>query len=167
MNSKLIVTAAAAIVAVSAFAQETKPVGLSVRAGVFFPSDSATKTATSKTWFTGGVDYKLKNGLPMGTMGTGNAGELSLSVDYFQKGDFRSVPVLVNWTGGQGEIFYSVGAGIGFNKLPGENKSAFAYAAAVGYNFQQGKSPLFIEGRYYGSSKNELRGFGIQLGFRF
>ena len=174
MNYKILGTAVVALVAVSAFAQESKPVGLSVRAGVFFPSNGDTKTATSKTWFVGGLDYKLPNIGGLGTMGAGKAGgsEFNLSVDYFQKGDFRSVPVLVNWVGGQNEVFYSVGAGLGFNKLPDGNggtssKSAFAYAVAVGYNFQQGKSPIFVEARYYGSSKSQLNGFGLEAGIHF
>lgn len=159
-----------ALVAVAANAQETKPMGLSLKAGAFFPSKGAAKSA-GKTWFIGGVEYKLKNSA-MGTMGTGMNGELSLSVDFFQKGDFRNVPVLINWTGGQSEFYYTAGIGLGFTKIPTsstttESKSTFAYAFGVGYNFQQGKSPLFVEVKYYGSSKSDLNGVAALVGFRF
>lgn len=176
MNSKTILAVALAAVSVTAFAQETKPVGLSVRLGAFFPTDSGVKNATSKTWFVGGVDYKLHNSLSMGTMGAGKngGGDLGVSVDYFQKGSFRSVPILATYTGGQNEFFWTVGLGLALNKYDDGtgtgntvNKSSFGYALAAGYNFQQGKSPLFVEARYYGNSKTQLSGFGLEVGFHF
>ena len=70
MNSKILAAAAGVIAvsaAVPALAQETKPVGLSLRAGVFFPTAGVAKDA-GKSWFIGGAEYKLE-GLNLGTTG--------------------------------------------------------------------------------------------------
>jgi hypothetical protein len=165
MNKLAVITlsAVALAAAVPAMAQETKPIGLAVKAGLFFPSDATAKTA-GKNWFAFGVDYKLKD-LNVG-MGK-SSGSLSLSLDYLNKGGFRSVPVLVNYTLRSSEFYYGVGAGVSFTRIPGlSDKTRFAFAATLGYEFQTGKTPLFIEARYLGTEKKELGGFGVFVGVR-
>ena len=44
----------------SVMGQATKPMGLSVGAGVFFPSSSAGR-AEGKNWFIIGADYQIKS----------------------------------------------------------------------------------------------------------
>ena len=159
----LAVSAVALAIAAPAMAQETKPMGLAVRVGLFFPSDAAAKAA-GKSWFGFGVDYKLKDM----NVGMGKSGAaLSVSVDYFNKGGFRTVPILLNYTVRSSEIYYGVGLGFSMSKIPGVNdKARLAYSAAVGYEFQTGKTPLFVEARYHGNEKKELSGFAVYVGIR-
>ena len=62
MNKTVAVAAlavvAAAFIVTPAQAQEIKPMGLSVRAGIFLPQKDLAKNA-GKQWFSGGVEYKL------------------------------------------------------------------------------------------------------------
>jgi hypothetical protein len=46
--------------AVPAFAQDSKPVGLSLRAGLFVPTDRGVRDVAD-SWFAGGLDYKLRD----------------------------------------------------------------------------------------------------------
>ena len=171
MNSKILAAAAGVIAvsaAVPALAQETKPVGLSLRAGVFFPTAGVAKDA-GKSWFIGGAEYKLE-GLNLGTTGANSTTQsLSLSVDFYNKSNVSNVPVLLNYVGRNNELFYSIGAGIGFNRLPNgsggtESKARFAGQVGLGYDFMQGKSPLFVEGKYFFNQKSDLNGFAVYLG---
>jgi hypothetical protein len=54
------IIAAASLIAATAIspAQESKPVGLSVRVGIFWPSSNTAK-AEGKTWIGFGAEYKL------------------------------------------------------------------------------------------------------------
>jgi hypothetical protein len=101
-------------------------------------------------------------------VGMGKSGAaLSLSLDYLNKGGFRTVPVLLNYTLRSSEFYYGVGLGMSFTKIPGlGDKARLAYAATLGYEFQTGKTPLFIEARYFGNEKKELNGFGVFVGIR-
>lgn len=171
MNSKILAAAAGVIAvsaAVPALAQETKPVGLSLRAGLFFPTTGAAKDV-GKTWFIGGAEYKLQ-GLNLGTSGAGSANQaFSVSVDFYNKSNVSNVPVLLNYVGSNNELFYSIGAGIGFNRIPNgnggtESKARFAGQVGIGYDFMQGKSPLFVEGKYFFNQKSDLNGFAVYVG---
>ncbi|MBS1718483.1 MAG: hypothetical protein JSS72_12205 [Armatimonadetes bacterium] len=171
INAKLISACIlGAAILPAAQAQVSKTMGLSVRAGVFFPTNSDAR-AEGKNWFIGGADYRLNSGA-LGGMAGGPVNSISsISVDYYNKGDFQNLPVLLNVTTRQNELYYTMGAGIAFAQIPNgsggrESKNGLAYAVAIGMNFEQGKSPLFIEGRYYGSSRSELNGFAVMLGIR-
>jgi hypothetical protein len=171
----LAVTAIAFGVALAtpSLAQEvgTKPVGVSLRAGVFFPSSSEAKDGGGNTWFGVGLDYKLGN-LRFGGMNEGYSASWGISLDYYGKGDFRNVPVLVNYVGRADQFFYSAGAGLGFARAvtaPGRITSSteFSYQLSVGYDFLRGSTPLFLEARYHGSAESRLNGYAINLGVRF
>lgn len=160
----------------TATAQETKPMGLSVRVGIFMPTQSEARDLGSN-WFSGGLEYKIKD-LGFGIGDPSASTSLTVSVDFMGKGQFQHVPVLVNYVGRRNEIYWTVGAGVGLVRadevvsigLPvmRETKSStsFAYQFGVGYDFQQGRSPVFIEARYFGSGKNAVNGLGIFLGMR-
>ncbi len=166
MNKLAVITlsAVALAAAVPAVAQETKPIGLAIRAGLFFPSDAAAK-AVGKNWFAFGLDYKLKDM----NVGMGKSGAaLSVSLDYQAKGGFTILPVLLNYTLRTTEFYY--GFGLGFSSAHSNggagDKIRFAYGAHVGYDFQTGKTPLFVEVRYFGNERKEFTGFGVYVGVR-
>ncbi|MFN3684986.1 MAG: hypothetical protein ACK41F_13785 [Fimbriimonadaceae bacterium] len=183
-----VVAATLLLAAVAAPAQETKPVGLSIRAGGFFPTDSDARDE-SDLWFALGLEYKLKDLTYQET--DGSATHLSLSADWFESGDFRQFPVLLNLVGTKDQMYYSVGVGLTFAKhrsryIPidgGENgwgggyepasdswrtdeDTLFAYSLGIGYQFQQGQTPVFLEARYFGCEKSELNGFAVYVGVR-
>ncbi len=56
------ILAAVALLGLSAVApaQETQPIGLSIRAGGFFPSNSDARDEAD-VWFAAGLEYKLKD----------------------------------------------------------------------------------------------------------
>lgn len=154
-----------------AFAQETKPIGLSIRAGIFWPTQARAKAA-GKTWFGGGVEYKLGD-LKLAEAGSTLSSSYSVSVDLYQKGSWRNVPVLLNYIGRSSEGFYFFGgAGVGFARTINavnvkKNSTAFAYQLGVGYDLNKSKMPIFLEAKYIGSSKSDLNGFGVFAGIRF
>ncbi len=75
------IVAAMALLGLSALspAQETQPIGLSIRAGGFFPSTSDARDE-SDVWFAAGLEYKLKD-LYFGES-EGYTSHLSLSLDW-------------------------------------------------------------------------------------
>lgn len=170
MNKKIMIVALAALAAVPALAQETKPLGVSLRAGIFFPSDKDVRDIVGKTFFAGGLEYKLRD-LNLGNMDTGYSGALSISADYYGKSDASSIPVLLNYVGMSNEFFYSAGIGVAFTKTTvgtvDESKSRLGYQFGIGYNFNTGKTPFFLEAKYFGvSGRSELNGFAIYAGVR-
>ncbi len=163
---KLTMIAAAILVAGSAFAADSKLSGLNLRLGLFYPTDGDTRDFTSDTWFGGGVDYKIRD-MQFGG-GSMVSYALGLSLDYFEKDDVRVMPLLVTLTGTQNQgIYWLVGAGVSFNRVPGENETKFAYALGLGYEFKSGMNPISFEVRYMGNSRSELAGVGAFVGFKF
>lgn len=152
----------------AANAQESKPIGLAIRAGILFPNTSTSRDI-GKTWFTGGAQLRIRdlNVSPIGTGALSN--ELAISVDYYGKDNASAVPVLLNYVGHANELFYTLGAGISFSKVPNldgssDQKTNFGYVFGVGYNFQQGRNPLFVEARYQGNQSSDLNGIGLYVG---
>ena len=171
MNRKILIAAFgvfAVAAASSALAQETKPVGLAVRAGIFFPSSSASKDV-GKTWFAGGAELRLKD-MNLGTVGASPSNsELTASIDYYGKASGSVVPLLLNYVGHSNESYYTVGVGLGMDRLPNaaggtDNTTGLAYQFGIGHNFQQSKTPLFLEARYWGNSKSDLNGLAVYVG---
>lgn len=175
MRKWISLVAVSLLVAVSAFGVQGngqgEPTGLTVRAGVFFPSERAVRDATNDIWLTAGVEYKIGNlGVP--DMQNGYSASYSISADYYGQDDFRAVPVLVNYVGQAQQFHYSVGAGITFAKSATvDNKSSFGYRLALGYDFNQTKMPFFIEVGYFGVTGSDfdtdLNGFFAVAGLRF
>ncbi|GMV88289.1 MAG: hypothetical protein AMXMBFR81_12200 [Chthonomonas sp.] len=154
-----------AALTVPALAQDVKPLGMSVKGGLFFPSKKSARDQGAN-WFTLGIDYKLKD-LKFGDGPDGMNTSLVLSADYVSKGDFRHTPVMANYVVRRNEVYYFAGAGFGFVKTPSEgNQTRFAYQIGVGKDFQRGGNPLFVEGRWIGNAKDEVSGFAISVGIR-
>lgn len=175
MNRKILATAigAAAILAsVGASAQTTKPLGLSVRAGIVLPM-SGYGREIGRTWFGIGGEFKVKDA-NFGMTDRSSTGILSISADFYGKGSASALPVLLNYVSMQNEIFYSIGAGIAFTRdedlvggvLQGRNGTNFAYQFGLGYNFQSASNPLFVEGKYFGNGNSRLNAIGLFVGVR-
>lgn len=158
----------AGLVAAGAYAQTSKPVGLALRAGAFFPSDKDARDY-KEVWLGLGAEYKLKD-LNLGSGVAGYQGGLSVSLDYIGHKDARALPLLLNYTGRQDQFFYSAGVGAGFNREfergKWRNETKLAYQVGIGYDFVTGGTPFFVEGKYFGASGSDLGGFGIYLGIR-
>jgi opacity protein-like surface antigen len=155
--------------AVPTMAQEVRPIGLSARIGLFLPSDSGTRNTSDDAWFAAGVDYRLRD-LPSTVNGRTSA--LTLSLDYAAKNEYRVLPVLVNYQLRQNELYFFGGVGIGFSRVDrgifgGDSDTTFAYQVGLGYDFQQGATPLFVEAKFMGNEKSDLNGFGLFAGIRF
>ena len=168
IGATFLATACVAAFAVQGSAQESKPVGLSLRAGVFFPSDSSAR-AEADAWLAFGAEFKIKD-LHFGEQQASYSSMLSISADYMSKGSFHNTPVLLNYVGRVNQLYYTAGAGLGFSEVPSGlgslSDTQFAYSLAVGYDFQQARMPVFLEARYFGSSETRLNGFVAYLGVR-
>jgi hypothetical protein len=157
---------AVAALAVPASAQTTQPMGLSLRAGVVFPTAGAGRDV-GRTWFGVGGEFRFMDANFGGPAAPGQASWLSASIDWYGKGNASAVPVLINWVGTANEFFYSVGAGVSFSREPGgTNRTGFGYQFGLGYNFQQAQMPLFIEAKFFGNSHGSLNALGIYAGVR-
>ena len=161
-------TVACACATAPAFADDyTSPVGVSLRIGGFAPSETDTRNNSGSTWLAAGFDYKV-NGIQTSLL---PAGYFSVSLDYAGRGNYRTAPLLMNYTTA-GTFYASVGAGVTFGRFPQDNgvindKVRFAYSGALGYNFSNGQIPLFLEARYFGSEMPRLGGLAVYLGARF
>lgn len=167
--NKVITTMVGALLlgaAVPALAQTDaiKPVGLSARIGLFFPTDD-TQRDSATSYFAGGLDYKL----PFNLRAMGNT-QLTLSLDYAAKDDYRVVPLLVNANYHRDQFYAFAGVGLAFSRRPTgggtEDKTRFAYQAGIGYDFHTGQNPIFVEGKFIGNDWSELNGFGVFVGVR-
>jgi len=153
-----------------AFADQTmpqSPVGVSLRVGGFAPAESDTNNNAGTSWLAAGFDYKL-SGIHYSKL---PPGYFSVSIDYAGKGNYRSAPLLLNYTCGK-TLYWSAGAGVNFARFPQDDgvmndKVRFAYDAAIGLNFVNGQIPLFLEVRYFGCENNRLGGTAVYVGGRF
>jgi hypothetical protein len=143
---------------------------LSIRLGLFQPTDGTTQDLAGRSWFAFGVDYRL------GMLNWGRDARDSrymaaygISIDFQAKDDFRTIPILLNYIGRIDRFFYSAGVGVGINNLPSSDKTAFAYQIGVGFDvFKDANNPpIFVEIKYHGSERSEISGFGAYVGVRF
>lgn len=165
LKAAMAVSATVLLVA-PAFAQYNKPVGLSVRAGLFLAQGRA-KDFEGQNWFTAGAEYKLGNLKFNNTSST----SYSVSFDYYGKGSLSSAPLLVNYVTRTESFYYSVGAGVAFTHQnfngPSSSDMEFAYQLSIGKDFVRSNTPLFVEFRYNGNNRTELNGFSLVGGVRF
>ncbi len=148
-----------------------KPMGLSVRVGVWYPSNGDARTVEGQGWFAGGLEYKGGD-LKYSSSDPRYSAIWTVSLDYYGKGSYSNVPLLINYVGRTDQIYYTVGAGAGFGRVPKDaggstSDTEFAFQAGVGYDFTKSQMPLFVELKYFGSSESKLGGFGIYAGARF
>jgi hypothetical protein len=162
----LAISTAVFVFAAAGFAQESKPLNISLRIGTFQPNDSSAKDE-GKSWFAVGVETRFKN-LGVSASNPGMSSYLTLSLDHFSKGDFGSTPILVNYVYRNNELYFTGGAGASFIDEPGESANTrIALALGVGWDFQKGKTPLFVEAKWFGhSGGDKLNGLGLYVGVR-
>ncbi len=153
----------------TANAQYNKPSGIAIRGGLFFPSD-ATAKAEGKTWFGVGLDYKTKD-VEFEAMRGGYDTSYTISVDYYSKGDYSNMPIMLNYVSRRDNFYYGGGAGLGYAKTPTaggtSTNTEMTYQFSVGFEFQKGTMPFFIEGRYWGCAESALTGTAIYAGIKF
>jgi len=170
-NITLVAIAVASLFAVqTASAQSTPMNGLSARVGAFFPTGGAAK-AESKTWLAVGLQYKVRD-LSFATKSPTYKAHVAVSVDFYNRNDYRVVPVLVNYVADLNEkFFYTAGAGVSFSRKPAgggtKQDTNFAYTLGLGYNLTTGSTPVFVEGRFFGNDDSSLNGYGLFVGVRF
>ena len=160
------VAATAACVGMAA-AQSNGPSGISVRVGGFFPTNSLA-TDLGSSWIGFGVDYKL-NSFSAKDPAPGSGSYWGLSADFYSHGSDNDLPVALTYNIRQGQFVYSAGIGPDFRNstdLTG-NGVGISEQLAASYDFSTGSIPLFLQAKYFFSSRPELSGFGIYLGARF
>ncbi len=131
----LLLGAALGGVAAGARADDAAPVvkPITIKLGVFLPSDGNLKSAVGKTWFSAGADYAFNK------QGAGQSVMPLAYVDYAGK---SSHGLNVDYVG--------VGIGVrGYGSAPGTGTTTPYFGAGVG--------PYFLHGSGGGSSTNETR----------
>ncbi len=157
-----LVTMALAMPMVAA-AQAPNPIGVTLRAGPFFPLNSNARS-NATVWPAIGGEMRF---MSLGTKSYTN-NWLSVSVDWMGRGNWSQTPVLVNYVSHSGQVFFDAGAGVGFASEPSSSGTDFAYQAGIGYEFPTtSPSIIFVEAKYWGSDRTELDGFAAYIGVRF
>jgi hypothetical protein len=160
---KLCVSAIALSIGGAANAQ-INPQQLSVRLGVFVP----TTRSLGANWFALGADYRIprfQTATP--TPAGATTSFLSFSADYYERGGRQAIPVVANYNVRAGELIFTAGAGIDFVRVVGDQAIGLAGQLGVTYDFPGAQNPLFVQGKYFLSSRESLRGFGLFAGVRF
>lgn len=163
--STLGAVSAAFVLCAAAGAQTANaPLGASLRLGLVLPTNSSTVDDAGSSMFGFGVDYKLTKLPSIGGLSSG----LGVSVDYFSRGDYSNVPLLVNYTLTKNRFSVFAGVGVAFTSLPGKNDTKFGYQAGISYDLPTASStPLFVQAGFFGTEQSKLNGVGLYLGYRF
>lgn len=160
----------------SAHAQ-SKPMGISAKIGVFYPGHAESRAAGSQ-WVSLGLEFRVRT-LSMSMTEPASSTGLTISADFFQAGDYRNIPVLLNFVSETGDVYWAVGAGVGIGRtqeiqtsgsstiFTTEDRTSLSYALRLGYNITRGASPFFVEVGYQGSSEARFSGFSAMVGTRF
>ncbi len=163
-------------VAVPAYAQEDGQQGYTFSAGVFYPTKSAVRKATSDAWFTVSLGYNFQTSEPSES---GYYYKLGVSAGYYGSSDIYNIPVQLTFTGYlNDQFFYQAGAGVGFakqfkdiaNKNQGtETKTGFVFSFGLGYNFNAGTTPVALTVGYtvQSGTNDQHTGFNAMLSFSF
>ncbi len=157
---------AALLVAVPgvASAQTNGPMGLSARVGLFFPTSNLARNL-GQNWFAFGADYKI-NRMAMSAPTEDTLAYLSVSFDYYSKGNSSAIPIALNYNVRASQIVWHAGIGLDIVRF-GANTSGFAAQVGAAYEFGPGPTPFFLQAKYFFSSKSDLNGFGVFVGARF
>lgn len=170
MKLRTLLSIALAFTTVLALAEETKPIGLSARVGVFTPNDSTLRDSGT-AWFAAGVDFTLSD-LTLKEKPARLTGlDLALGIDYTFKNDVRQLPVLIEGIGHFGKVHVLAGVGTAFTRYMSNgssvDKSKFAYAIGAGIDvFSNVGAPVFVEARFQGNAETSLNGYSFFVGTR-
>ncbi len=141
---------------------------ITLRLGVDYPTIASTRSQ-AKEFYGLGLQRKISS------MGSSEhyTTDLELSIDYYGRGNFRHIPVLLNYVGysRRGDSFWSAGAGFGFIKRPvglgTESVGRLAYQVSIGLNLSSGPTASFVELKYFGSELTDVNAVGLYYGVRF
>ena len=165
--AKLGAVAAAVACVCAAGAQTNGPSGLSVRVGLFTPTSSEAGDI-SKNWVDFGLDYKL-NALSFKIPGVGLQSYFGISADYYSHSGDNDLPVALTYNLRQGSLIYFGGIGPEFRNAGDLTGTGTGLGEQLGlsYEFGSGPIPLFVQAKYFFSSRPELSGLGLYVGARF
>lgn len=157
--------------------------GYSISLGVFYPTKSAVRRATSDTWFGASLGYNFQTSEPTES---GYYYKLGVSAGYYGSDDLYNIPVQLTFTGYLNEQFYyQAGAGVGFAKKfknindtqqgtndtqqGTETMTGFVFSVGFGYNFNAGTTPASLMVGYIVQSgtSDQHTGFTGMLSFSF
>ncbi len=160
------VSVAAACVAVAS-AQSNGPSGVSLRIGDVFPS-STDATSLGHNWFAFGLDYKI-NSLSASAPVVGTQSYFGLSADFYSHGGDNDLPVALTYNVRQSGLVFSAGIGPDFRNAGDLTGTGVGLGEQVGvaYDVTSGPLPIFLEAKYFFSSRPELSGLGVYVGVRF
>ena len=161
-------TAAFVVPTAMVHAQESSSMGMAVRVGLFYPADSGVQTL-GKNWTVFGADFRWRN---LSGNSDGVQTRLGFSIDFVQKSDLRSIPLLINVISESKQTYFFAGIGASATKLRNndnemEERIRIAYQAGVGYKFPGYKIPVFLEVKWMGTSESLFNGWGVFAGVRF
>lgn len=145
--------------------EETGNDNLRVRVGVFFPTNSETRDAADKVWFTAGAEYVLQ---PF--VSPGWEADFTLSADFMGNRDMQNIPVQLNLVGVFERFHWSLGAGIGFAKnVAGDAKTGLTYSIGIAAELGTTRVPIELGAMWRGMTNvnNQLDGIAVYLQVRF
>ena len=166
MKKQIAVFTIVTLGAIAAAQDGTTPITL--RVGFDYPITGSTRNNV-KEFYGIGLQRKISTAGKSDHYNT----DLELSIDYYGRGDFRHVPILLNYVGysTKGGTFWSIGGGFGFIKRPivggTESVGRLAYQASIGMSLTTGATASFLELKYFGSELSELNVAGLYYGVRF
>lgn len=142
--------------------------GLTLQAGLFYPQTQNAKNFEGGRWFYAGLGWDTTPHLSL--FGIGANTEFDL--DYITKGSFTSVPITLNARVSAGRVFVGAGAGVAFVHRIDEtatsfSETTFGYKVFGGFNVVDGPFPVFVQGTYFGNSRQDLSGWALSVGVRF
>jgi hypothetical protein len=158
---------AAAVAFAGTAAAQTAPSGLSVRVGMFLPTNSLASDLGS-TWFSFGADIKLST-LSASVPVVGTEAYFGISADYYSHGSDSDIPVALTYNVKQGPLGFAAGIGPDFRNSGDLTSTGVGIGEqlSIKYDIIKVGVPIFVEGKYFFSSKPELSGFGLYVGIKF
>ncbi len=136
----------------------------SVRVGYFLPTN---RDADSEGGLAFGVDYRLRQ-LAVRVPATSVQSYLTLSGDYYRRGDSYNIPFLLNYSVQAAGLFGSAGIGFGYHHNAFDNEGGIGLNAQIGVGYEFALPiKAFVQAKYYFSPREEMRGIGLFAGVRF
>ncbi len=150
----------------SAVGQESRPLNLSLKFGNFRPQFSDARFEDDN-WAAIGIESRFRT-LRVSTSNPGQSNYLTVSFESFSAGDWRAAPLLLNYVARSNELYFLAGAGLAFCEEPNESDGVrLGVQFGAGWDFMQGKTPLFVEAKYFLTTSNDhFNGLGIFFGIR-
>ena len=137
---------------------------LTIRAGVFLPANGDAAD-NGKTWTSLGADVKV---VPFAINSKSTNGYYSVSLDYYEKNDWRSIPLTINYNVVEGKLVYFGGLGVSSTKIAGAGERLVS-TGTVGATYELGAyaaHDFTFTAKYFFTSRAEFNGFGFYVGVK-